>query len=65
MYLALSPTADLLATIAGYIFVIGVVVLVVGTVAGIIFWAIQAIKYPTRKKYYDKFGKMPDNIFIE
>lgn len=64
MFLSLSPSVQLLATIAGYLVTIGVVILVVGFAIGLIYWIIQAIKYPTAKKYYEKFGKMPENIFI-
>ena len=46
-------------------FNICLVVLLVGFVAGLFYWIIQSIKYPTREKYYKKFGEMPKNIFID
>lgn len=65
MLLALSHTGQILATIGGYILAIGALVLSVGFVAGLIYWIVQAIKYPTREKYYEKFGEMPKNIFVD
>lgn len=65
MFLSLSPSVQLLTTVAGYILAIGLVVLLVGFVAGLLYWVVQANKYPTREKYYEKFGEMPKNIFID